>query len=273
MGDDLDVDVDGVISPDLIADSQRMPPIQPNLTQNNTIDNLINDCDLSAVGMEASEARQILQELMNLKTDLNTPMATPGMGISPEPKAMSPLRRGLSEGMERRRGSGTSSLSALQTFQHTWKSSNFEPGLAAMHEEEAMQRAQQQVFGSLAAAAESKQEMNDEMSEIFPNYSLASKSQFGLRSVSTTGSMMRLNNKEEGDMLESMVSNQIELKLQQTQLEAAMTKMELLDELKVQVHIVDPARDVKRLSKNDFGMPRISTIIEPMNLDQLANGL
>ena len=239
-----------------------------------SIDNLINDCDLSAVGMEESEARQILQELMNLKTDLNTPMATPGVGFSPDGKPLGqpPMSRGLSEGMDGRRGSNSSNLTALQTFQHTWKASNFEPGLAAMDEEEAMQRAQEQVFH---AESKRNQAHDEHFAGIFPNYSLASKSQFSLRE--TTGSLMNMNgpisNKQEGDMLDSMVSNQIELKLQQTQLEAAMTKMELLDELKLEVDIVDPPLDAKRPSTNDFGMPRISTIIEPMNLDQLANEL
>merc|ERR1712228_281368 len=84
---------------------------------------------------------------------------------------------------------------------------------------------------------------------IFPAYSTASKSHIILK-------------KEEHDMIDSMVSNQIELKLQQTQLEAAMTKMELLDELKME--IVNP------LNAAVGAVPRISTVI---NLDELANQL
>merc|ERR1712228_543515 len=94
---------------------------------------------------------------------------------------------------------------------------------------------------------------------IFPAYSTASKSHIILK-------------KEEHDMIDSMVSNQIELKLQQTQLEAAMTKMELLDELKIEIDVLNPLSNEKNICLLDdgFGMPRISTVI---NLDELANQL
>ena len=257
-------ELDQMISPDLVAgmdELQAMPPINPNLKSSNTIDALISDCDLVSVGMQESEARKILQDLMNLKSEISTPIV-------------------LQE--EHRLNEGTpSNLTALQTFQNTHKMYHSMESLKGMdqeQEEEAMQRAQDHVFKAESKKNFKKQSnMNtrkhsDNFSDIFPNYSFASKHQFPLKE--TPGSLMNLHgvfaDKQE---LESMVSHQIELKLQQTQLEAAMTKMELLDELKLEVSIVDPAIDDRRPSKNDFGMPRISTIIEPMNLDQLADEL
>merc|ERR1712129_20322 len=97
-------------------------------------------------------------------------------------------------------------------------------------------------------------------SDIFPAYSTASQSQFLLKSTTM---------REENDMIESMVSNQIELKLQQTQLEAAMTKMELLDELKMEMDELEPLGNGKPMATDDC-VPRISTVI---NLDKLANQL
>lgn len=311
--DDNNDKLDMMIDPDILADlkSQQqqqhppdidtMPNVKPKLDNNDTIDDILHGVDLGGVGMEESEARQILQELMNLKSAINTPTLT-STGFTPLPSSskmkdninLSSTETPISPAIASSAGSipkhlslnnnspSLNSMNALQQFQHTFQSStnmlNAVENTAEFDEAEALKRAQEQVFQQETLKAQNKQSLgglhgvdgnngNNNFSDIFPTYSMASKSEFSLKD--TTGSL--LNIKQQGDMLDSMVSNQIELKLQQTQLEAAMTKMELLDELKLEIDVWNPSTNNKRReSKDDFGMPRISTLI---NLDELADEL
>eukprot|EP01083_Nonionella_stella_P180506 643911_1 len=243
--------LDTLISPDLIAD--EMPAMKPNFAMANTQDaitDLINDCDLVSVGMDEREARQILQELMNLKDMMGGPslqIKTSGVGTY--------SNKGSNQ--------NTPSATPLQQFQQTFGQSTKN----IYGEEEALRKAQERVFEEESLKAQGKAQRRPHgmsgFSDIFPEYSTTSKSEFALKVTGTGAAYGGI--KQQGDMLNSMVSNQIELKLQQTQLEAAMTKMELLDELKMEIEVVNPMiRDDKRESI------RISTII---NLDQLADEL
>ena len=297
--------LDDMIDPNILADLKErqlnkkpaeidtLPSVKPKLDNNDTIDDILHGVDLGGVGMEESEARQILQELMNLKSAINTPTLT-GTGFTPLPKTISsskikdnispdtPLSPQITHlSLNNNNSPSINSMNALQQFQHTFQSStnmlNAVETTTEFDEAAALERAQQQVFQQETLKAQNKSlgglhgvngdVGNNNFSEIFPTYSMASKSEFSLKD--TTGSL--LNIKQQGDMLDSMVSNQIELKLQQTQLEAAMTKMELLDELKLEIDVWNPAINNKRRESNDdFGMPRISTLI---NLDELADEL
>ena len=303
--DDLDNNdeiIDLQMDPALLADAKKhqqpadigLPPMKPTLENNNTIENIIQTIDLGGVGMEESEARKILEELMSLKQDINTPTLT-STGFTPlvgnnknnSIQQASAVMTGSAGQIPRHLSLNQSSpslnaMNALQQFQHTFQSSTNmltaqETVNTDFDESEALKRAQEQVFAQETLKAQEKavngglhKDETNNFSDIFPTYSMASKSEFSLKD--TTGSLLNMgtDRKQQGDMLDSMVSNQIELKLQQTQLEAAMTKMELLDELKIEIDVWDPPQHKKRKSKDDFGMPRISTLI---NLDELADEL
>ena len=56
-----------------------------------------------------------------------------------------------------------------------------------------------------------------------------------------------------------MITNQEQLRMQQAQLEAAMVKMELLDQLKEKIPMFDPS-DQQRSSISN--VPRISSLVD-----------
>merc|ERR550525_1795493 len=215
-----------------------------------------------------------------------------------------PYKRMTMEGAVNVNGSSRSILSigsisstnrnALQTFQHSWKSSTMnlnginginnamipaflaqqsvaEDDVQSVSPSEDNARITKNNLSPMSLHRPSMQHSGS--SSVFPEHSRASKSRFALKK--TTGSLLSVDglaiNKQHGDMLDSMVSNQIVLKLQQTQLEAAITKSELLDELKTEVCVVDPAAGD---DSNGFEVPRISALMrESFDIDRFADEL
>ena len=274
-----------------------------------TIEHMINDCDLASVGMEESEARKILRQLMTLKTVINTPTLnktghTPQDSISNVGnnqmnnqmndgmnnngmKSRFPYKRGMMEGAAHGSGSSRSigssastrttastNRNALQTFQHSWKHSMNMTNINGINSAMIPAFSAQ---GSVPADLEINRVLSPDLSPMsmasiasggtgrrFPKHS---KQQTANSSMSNAKSVIE----QHGDQLDSLVSNQITLKLQQAQLEAAITKSELLDELKAEVPVVDPTAED---DPDEYELPRISAIMNSsFDIERFADDL